>query len=172
MRKPDVSYEVHGTLAISLHPRADPPDAPLARADPPDAPLARPVAPVVPIDLRARREVEGWAARFAQAAAEIVGGDRPAAQLVRWTSRTVFEDLQYRAAVVARAGHHQPGVSGVQPVRPRVSSVHTYFVTAEIAETSIHLRYGPRSRALAARFEHRPDRTGQPRWLCTALEWA
>src|SRR6187431_2778380 len=72
-----------------------------------------------------------------------------------------------RALLVARAGGHQPGVARVQPVRPQVRSVHTWFVTPRVAETSIHVRYGERSRAVAARFEQR-----RGRWLCSALDFA
>jgi len=144
---PVPTASVQGTLALELEPRCE--------------------VPEVPADLRTRRQIEGWAHRFAQAAAEIVGGDRPASQLVRWTSRDVYADLERRAHLVARAGGHRPGAGRVQPVRPRVLSVHPSFVTAATVECSVHLRYGDRSRALAVRFEHR---TG--RWLCTALEWA
>jgi len=146
-RGPAGGVTVQGTLALELEPRCE--------------------APAVPTDLRLRREVDAWAHRFAQAAVEIVGGDRPASQLVRWTSRDVHADLERRAQLVARAGGHRPGTGRVQPVRPRVLSVHPCFVDAGLVECSIHVRYGERSRALAARFERR---TG--RWLCTALEWA
>jgi hypothetical protein len=106
-------------------------------------------------------------AALRQAAVEIVGGDRPASQLLRWTSADVFADLNRRAQLVARSGGPAPGRARVQPVRPRVLSVHTCFVTDDVLETSIHVRYGERSRALAARFEARQDR-----WVCTALDWS
>ncbi|MDO9456129.1 Rv3235 family protein [Nocardioides sp.] len=137
-----------GTLALDLQPRLDPPSPPAG-------------------DLRRRREVDGWAHRFVQAVVEIVGGDRPTSQLVRHTSRDVYADLERRAQLVARVGGHVPGVARVQPVRPRVVSVHSSFVTADVAETSAHVRYGQRSRAVAARFERRSTR-----WVCTAVEFA
>lgn len=111
--------------------------------------------------------VEQWARRFAQAAVEIVGGDRPASQLLRWTTGEVYADLSRRAMLVARAGGHALGAGRVMTVRPHVLSVRTTFVTPQAAETSIHVRYGERSRAVAARFEHR-----RGRWLCTALDFA
>ena len=140
---------VQGTLALELEPHLEPPP-------PCGAPIGRDQA-----------EVELWARRFAQAAVEIVGGDRPVSQLLRWTTATVYQDLQRRAVLVARAAGHQPGVARLQPVRPQVRSVHTRFVTPSAAETSIHVRYGERSRAVAARFELR-----RGRWLCTALDFA
>jgi hypothetical protein len=45
--------------------------------------------------------------------------------------------------------------------------VHTSFVSPVVVEAMARIRYGTRSRALAARFERRQDR-----WICTALEFA
>ena len=98
---------------------------------------------------------------------EIVGGDRPVTQLLRWSSREVFDNLERRAQLVARAGRHQPGQGRVQPVRAHVLGIHTCFLRRDVVEVSAHVRYGERSRALAARFE-----TVDQRWCCTALEWA
>ncbi|KRC54843.1 MULTISPECIES: Rv3235 family protein [unclassified Nocardioides] len=148
-----------GTLALALLPRQGPPAAPPR--------TTRPGAAVVPIDRRLRRTIEEWAYRFTQAAVEIVGGDRPVSQLVRWTTPEVYADLRLRAHLVARAGGHQPGLARVQAVRPRVQSVHSCFVTDDIVECGVHVRHGERSRAVAVRFE----RSGQ-RWICTALDFS
>ncbi|WP_051068662.1 Rv3235 family protein [Nocardioides sp. Iso805N] len=182
--------EVQGTLALDLQPRQAPPSG-LPRTtwmtygagDPADgsrntagmSPRATQnggddEADVVPIDRaerHERHELDGWVSRFAQAAVEIVGGDRPVTQLLRWTSAGVYAELERRALLVARAGHHQPGQGRVQPVRPKVVSARSSFITPGVVEASIHIRYGARSRALAARFEAR-----HTRWVCTALEWA
>jgi len=152
---------VQGTLALDLEPRQDPPWPAPARG-------FGPVADVLPIDGLLRRGFEEWARRYAQAAVEIVGGDRPVTQLLRWSSRDVYDDLQRRAQLVARAGRHQPGHGRFQPVRPRVLGVHPCFINRDVVEVSTHVRYGERSRALAARFE----RTRDNRWRCTALEFA
>jgi len=148
-----------GTLALALLPRQAPPRADLlaVRAD----------RSVVPVDRRMQRMIEERAHRFCQAAVEIVAGDRPVSQVVRWASREVHADLRRRAHLVARAGGHQPGLAQVQPVRPRVESVHSCFVTEEIVECSVRVRYGRRSRAIAARFERIDER-----WICTALDFA
>jgi hypothetical protein len=161
LRRPAPLASVQGTLALDLEPRQDPPYLPGAAG-------SRPVADVLPIDGLIRRAVEEWARRYAQAAVEIVGGDRPVTQLLRWSSREVYEDLQRRAQLVARAGRHQPGHGRFQPVRPRVLGVHPCFIDRDVVEVSTHVRYGERSRALAARFE----RTADQRWRCTALEFA
>ncbi|ABL80955.1 MULTISPECIES: Rv3235 family protein [unclassified Nocardioides] len=150
---------VQGTLALDLQPRFDPPD--------PIVPHGHAAADVIAIEQPLRRGLEQWARRYTQAAVEIVGGDRPVSQLLRWSSREVYENLDRRAQLVARAGRHQPGQGRVQPVRPRVLGVHTCFLSRDAVEVSAHVRYGERSRALAARFEI----TGQ-RWCCTALEFA
>ena len=152
---------VQGTLALDLSPRQAPPEVP-DQAHP-----QRAVADVVAIDPHQRGRLEQWVHRFVQATVEIVGGDRPASQLLRWTSGPVYTDLQRRAVLVGRAGGHQPGVRRVQPVRPLVESVHTSFVSGGVAEASARVRYGPRSRALALRFEQRGER-----WVCTAMEFA
>lgn len=153
LRVPVPVAAVQGTLALDLQPRTEVPPAP-------DLPSGR-----------LRRDLDQWAARYAQAAVEIVGGDRPVSQLARWTSREVYLDLERRALLVARGGGHQPGTARVQPVRPRVHSVHVCLLDDSTAEAGIHVRYGERSRALAVRFEHRVARTTS-RWLCTALEFA
>ncbi|HEY0888023.1 MAG TPA: Rv3235 family protein [Nocardioides sp.] len=150
---------VQGTLALELQPRTEPPRP---RVDRPGA-----GSDVVCIDRGVRRDAEAWSCRFVQAAVEIVGGDRPATQLVRWTTSEVYADLVRRAQLVALAGGHQPGQARVQPVRPKVVGIRTCFVAPGTVEAGVHIRYGHRSRAVAARFERRQDR-----WLCTALEFA
>ena len=150
---------VQGTLALDLHPQHDPPE--LAPAQ------GRCSGDVVPIDQRARSRLEQWAHRYAQAAVEIVGGDRPVTQLLRWTEPEVYDDLARRAQLVARAAGQQPGQGRVQAVRPQVVGVRTCFVERDAAEVSAHVRYGRRSRALALRFEVRDER-----WQCVAMEFA
>jgi hypothetical protein len=150
---------VQGTLALAMQPRQEPPRVRARRS--------AGGADVVSIDHPARREVEAWSCRFAQAAVEIVGGDRPPAQLLRWSTPDVYADLHRRAQLVARAGGHHPGQARVQPVRPRVVGVRTCFVDGSTVEAGLHVRYGQRSRAVAARFERR-----DARWVCTALEFA
>lgn len=154
---------VQGTLALDLRDvHRDPPPPGPDRAGPADR-----VADVLPIDRRRRRGLEQWAWRYAQAATEIAGGDRPVSQLLRWTHPGVYDDLARRALLVARAAGSQPGRGGIQSVRPQVLGVHACFVSAEAVEVSAHVRYGRRSRALAMRFELTRDR-----WVCTALEFA
>ena len=159
LRWPVPLGSVQGTLALDLVPLTEPPR-------PPEAP-GHTGCDMALVDLRQRRHLETWSRRYAQAAVEIVGGDRPVSQLVRWSTREVYDDLARRAQLVARAAGHHPGERRVQPVRPVVLGVRTCFLPPATAEVSVHLRYGRRSRALAARFEHRSGR-----WQCCALEFA
>jgi hypothetical protein len=151
---------VQGTLALDLGPRLDVPDP---------GPSGRPGVglDVVPVDLVHRRRFEQHAARIGAAVVEIVGGDRPVSQLLRWTTPEVYQDLARRAHLVAAAVGRRPGSGGVQSVRPHLVAAHTSFVSERCAEVSLHVRYGERSRAVAARFELIRDR-----WQVSALEFA
>ncbi len=162
LRGPVPVASVQGTLALELQPRQEPPRP----ADPPVY-ASGSAADVISIEVPLRRGFERWARNYAQAVVEIVGGDRPVSQVLRWTSREVYENLERRALLVARAGGYRPGEGRVQPVRPRVLGVHTCFVGFDVAEVSAHVRYGERSRAIAARFE-----MAGARWQCTVLEFA
>lgn len=159
LRVPVPVASLQGTLALDLQPRHAPP--------PLNGGTTSSGGDVIAIDVRLRGGVEQWTRRFAQAAVEIVGGDRPVSQLIRWTSPRVYDDLGRRAQLVAQAGGHRPGQARVQPVAPKVLSVHTCFVSRHVVEASAHVRYGQRSRALAGRFELNDNR-----WVCTALEFA
>lgn len=153
-----------GTLALPLA------DGPPPLLDPPEgteARLPRP-ADVVPIDRRLRREIDAWAPRFAQAAVEVAAAERPPHQLLRWTSQAVYRDLERRGLLAARA--RRQGADGAATSaggRPRVVGTRACVVSATAVEVSVHVRHGHRSRAVAARFERRPDR-----WVCTALDFA
>jgi hypothetical protein len=125
-----------------------------------------PGAPELSVVLRRedgpQRELEVWAARFAQAALEVLAGDRPVTQLLRWTSSQVYLDLERRARILARTA---PAPRRRRSVRPQVHSVHVFRPGPAVAEVSVHVRHGERSRALAARLEQRADH-----WLCVALQ--
>lgn len=143
---------VDGSLALQ-RPPAEPAAPPLPRT---------PELRLVPDGGGRHEDVSEWAARFAQGVVEVLGGDRPLTQLVRWTSRRVYLDLERRVHLLARTtGSGQR----LRTVRPQVRSVHVCHPTAGTAEVSVHVRHGKRSRALAARLE-----LVQGRWQCTALQ--
>jgi hypothetical protein len=145
------TYAVQGTLALDLH----------------GGQPGLPETPELHVGAASRlrgvcdAEVRSWAARLAQAVVEVVGGQRPVSQLVRWTAADVHRDLERRAVLVRRAAGSSP-----RSVRPQVRSVHVCRPTTEVAEVSVHVRHGQRSRAVAMRLEQRSDR-----WVCTVLEF-
>ena len=107
-------------------------------------------------------DVGAWAARFAQAVVEVIGGDRPLTQLVRWTTAGVYHDLGRRVRILARTA---PATERLRTVRPQVRSVHVFQPDPDCAEVSVHVRHGHRSRALAARLQRTDGR-----WTCTVLQ--
>ena len=153
---------VQGTLALDVGPRLDVPEPVVASRRGDCA-----VHDVVHVDLVQRRRFEQHAARIGAAIVEIVGGDRPVSQLLRWTTPEVYQDLARRAHLVARAVGRRPGSGGIQSVRPQLVAAHISFVSEGCAEVTLHVRYGRRSRAVAARFELIRDR-----WQVSALEFA
>jgi hypothetical protein len=149
-RTPVPVATVQGTLALDLERVPHQPTVPELRVVPGEGSS----------DLR---EVQVWAARFAQATVEVLGGDRPVTQLLRWTSSRVYADLDRRVRILGRSAPPTP--PRVRSVRPQVRSVHVFAPVPTVVEVSVHVRHGHRSRALAARLEHRNDR-----WLCVALQ--
>ena len=107
-------------------------------------------------------DAQAWATRLVQALAEVLAGDRPIAQLVRWTDAVVFTDLNRRVRVL---GLTTTATARGSKERSAVRSVRVFTPATEVAEVAAHVRYGERSRAMALRLEvHRG------RWVCTALE--
>jgi hypothetical protein len=148
---------VQGALALDLTPDLAPPEVP-------DVPPLR-GADVVPVPARMRRDLHRWAMTFAQACVEVVLGDRPVSQLVRWTTPEIHDEIAYRAGVVARAGVRNAG-RGRPLTRPQVQNVRTCFVSDDAVELCARVLYGERNRALAGRLE-----VVSGRWQCTALEF-
>lgn len=109
-----------------------------------------------------RRRMLVRAHRFVQAVVEIVSGDRPCTQLVRWTDREVYDDLTTRVAALSGTVGSVPAT---QRPRAKVVSVKVCRPRDGVAEVAAHVRQGARSHALAARLEH-----VEQRWICTALE--
>ena len=107
-------------------------------------------------------DAQAWATRLVQAVAEVLAGDRPIGQLVRFTDTMVFTDLNRRVRVL---GLTTTATARGAKERSAVRSVRVFNPATEVAEVCAHVRYGDRSRAMALRLEvHRG------RWICTALE--
>ncbi len=156
---------VQGTLALAFLLPSGLPSSPTA---PPDLRLvpARPEAeeeadavdfgpqPTSTGDLP---EARGWAGRFAQALVEVLAGDRPLAQLIRFTTTGVYDEV---SGLIAG-----PGVTRSDASRGVVRSVHVSEPADGVAEICALVRRGARCTAVALRLEGLDGR-----WQCTALE--
>jgi hypothetical protein len=110
---------------------------------------------------RALPDAQAWAGTLAQAVVEVLAGDRPVAQLLRWTSARIYAEMSRRAALAARE------CTAVRCGRSRavVRRVRVSHPVEGVAEASAIVSDGTRTRAMALRLQH-----ADGRWLCTALE--
>jgi hypothetical protein len=103
-----------------------------------------------------------WGSKLVQAVSEVLAGDRPISQLVRFTDEAVFTELNRRVRLLGLSttatGRGAKERSAVRSVRVCKPAVH-------VAEVAAHVRHGERSCAIALRMEIRRNR-----WVCTALE--
>lgn len=149
---------VQGALALDLSPRTAPPRPRLRSAHTSD---------LVAVASDERAQVDAFVGRYLQALVEIASGDRPVSQVLRHTVPEVYDDLSARARTVAAAGGLAPGrARRPNPTRPVVVGVRTALIRRDAVEASAHVRYGRRSRAVAARFE-----LVRERWQCVAIAW-
>ena len=157
---------VQGSLALDLTPRLDPPETEvqgLLSNHPPTR-----SGDLVAAEAGKRAELDSFVRRHLTCAVEIACGDRPTAQLLRHCSPAVYSELTRRAQLVAKAAGTTPATGrGRGAIRPVLRSAHTSLIRDDALEVAAHVRYGARSRALAARFE-----VVDGRWQCVALEWA
>ena len=107
-------------------------------------------------------DARAWAAQMVQAVSEVLVGDRPISQLVRFADEAVFADLNRRVRVL---GLTTTATSRGARERSAVRSVRVCTPARHVAEVAAHVRHGDRSRAIALRMEIR-----RHRWVCTALE--
>lgn len=157
---------VQGTLALDLRaypPSPEPPELCLAPTDGSTTGTASGSVNGTTDGCADDRAVQAWSAKFAQAVLEVLGGDRPLSQLLRWTDIRVYQDLTRRVQILSRRA---PATQRLRTIRPQVCSVRVFRPNLLAAEVSVHVRHGERSRALAARLEL----TGG-RWQCTALQF-
>jgi len=155
------SPTVQGTLALDFPLPSGLPAVPQAPAltvvvGGADLPMPAPGSTPPPLPPR------DWAGRFVQAVVEVVAGDRPLQQLVRWTNERVYADLSRRVRVL---GLTTSAAARHRTERAHVRSVHIYQPRPDAAEVAAHVRHGARSRAVAARLEAR-----RGRWTCTDLK--
>jgi hypothetical protein len=110
-------------------------------------------------------ETTAWPRQFGQVIVEVLAGRRASRQLMAWTT----DNARAQVEVLVRdlASLHPPQIQRIITSRP----------AARVVEMTMVVRFGPRSRALALRFEHAPGRRAAPglparqaRWLCTDIE--
>ena len=95
-----------------------------------------------------------------QAAVEALGGSRPLAQLARWVSPEIFDQLAARSEVTQRVLGRGPATrhAAIRRIRLCRLGEHT-------AEATVVVDDGPRVRAVAVRLENH-----RGHWRATALE--
>jgi hypothetical protein len=144
-----------------LAPAAEVPPAEVAPAE--VAPAELPPAGVAPA--AAADPATARPRQLALVIVEVLTGARPDRQLVPLATDRVRARVRGLAPLLASGR------------RPRVVRIVTSRPAVRVVEMTVVVDFGPRSRALAMRFEHvaaRPAAPGWParpaRWLCTALE--
>ena len=99
--------------------------------------------------------------RPTQEIAELLSGAWPPAQLARFTTLDVLEQLERSTGRLGRTANGTRAVT----MRPVVASVHLSEPADGVAEACAVVDTGPRRRALALRLEGLDGR-----WRCTALQ--
>jgi hypothetical protein len=125
------------------------------------APSAKPTAPS-PL---ASCAGGAWPRQFAQAIVETLSGTRPMRQIIPWTTERAQAHIRTLCPLFRTNS------------APRIQRVLSSSPSANVVEVAVIAGFGPRTRALAMRFEHiaarrpAPGLSGKPaRWLCTDIE--
>jgi hypothetical protein len=155
---PPYDCEVHGTACQA-------PPVPFY-ADPLDVAAMTPVLPVAGTpDSAARCTVAIWPRQFAQAVIETLAGTRPVRQILPWSTERAQAHIRALAPVL-RTG-----------TGARIQRVLASQPAPTVVEVTVIAGFGVRTRAVAIRFEHIPERKAAPglptrpaRWICTDIE--
>lgn len=100
-----------------------------------------------------------WGRRLVQVVVEVMCGQRPPTQLLRWTAQNVYDEVLAQTLPRPRPGSPAPRR------RSRISSVRVCEPVDGVAELSAVVRGQHRVQALALRLEGRDGR-----WQVTAIE--
>lgn len=103
---------------------------------------------------------ERWAAAIVVSIAEVLAGNRPVQQLVRWVESEVYADLARRAGLLIRIKGRPERVT-----HARLLSLHSCAPAPEVLEVTAAVQDGDRVRAYALRLE-----VFRGRWRVCALE--
>jgi hypothetical protein len=118
-----------------------------------------------PTSRAALPEPRAWAGRLVQALVEVLGGDRPLSQLVRWTTTEVYEDVAALLPSARRGGRGAVRRTPDETTRAAVRSVRLTEPADGVAEVAATVRRGRRTTAVALRLEGLDGR-----WQCTAMQ--
>lgn len=174
---PPYDCETHGSgcTAAGDADRARPGAENPGAADSPGRPSA-PGVPAAPGVLRAGHAQLGarpdavsttgaWPRQFAQVMVEILAGVRPPSQIVPWTTDRVRRKIRQLSPLL------------VSDRRPRIQRIVVSRPSVSVMEMTVVVSVGPRSRALALRFDYVRARSAAPglparpaRWVCTTIE--
>lgn len=108
-----------------------------------------------------RPDLSWWAPLLAQAIVEAEVGDRPLAQLARWTTDEVYDVVATRRAAQVQ----RTVLTRRSTARAVIASIHVCHITADIAEVCATVRCAGRARAVALRLEGSDEA-----WRCTAVQ--
>ena len=100
-----------------------------------------------------------WGRRLVQVVVEVIAATRPASQLVRWSTKDVYDDI------VSRIVRGPRPTAGAPRPRLTVCSVRVCEPADGVAEVSAVIRGAHRVQAMAVRLEGRDGR-----WVLTALQ--
>jgi uncharacterized protein DUF6459 len=160
---PPYDCPVHGRWCAAGVPAEQQPAERLAAA--PALP-ALPVPPALPAPSGGALDPAAAGTRsLAVVIVEVLAGVRPDRQLIPLATDRVRARIRNLAPLLG------------SDRRPRIQRLVMSRPAAQVVELTVVASFGPRSRALAMRFEHvaaRPAAPGWParpaRWLCTAVE--
>jgi len=164
---PPYDCQVHGARcpAGAVGPQTVDPQPVDPAAEPLDAPGPRPTRPGIGELTDDPGTTAARPRQMAVAIVETLAGLRPDRQLIPLTTDRVRARIRGLAPLLR------------SDRRPRVARIVASRPTAGVVEMTVVVDFGPRSRALAMRFEHVAGRQATPgrpqrpaRWLCTALE--
>jgi hypothetical protein len=174
MHPPSLDVPGHSlpTLRLAAVPDAAPPydcDTHGGDRPAPGGPSTDPLASAAPAPMAQSGESQGaeavWARQFAHAIVETLAGTRPFRQVIPSTTERVQDRIGRLIPLLRTDGD------------ARVRRVLVSRTGATVVEVTAIAAFGPRTRALAMRFEQtaaRPPAPGLParpaRWLCTDIE--
>jgi hypothetical protein len=114
--------------------------------DEPDPDEPDPDFDPLPTATRDLPDAERWARQMVQVIAEVLCGQRPATQLLRWTVPEVYDQVRTRTSAPRR-----PGTA--PPRGPRVGTVRVCEPADGVAEAAAVVHGPRRARAVALRLE-------------------